>query len=173
VVLYQDETTFYRQPTQAWLWSVLGRLQPRLPWSHRANTRLRVVGYLDAVTGAVHSVEMSVVSARKLAKSLAQLSGWYPAARTITLVWDNWPVHQHPTVVAALAAQPRLRVLMLPTYAPWLNAIEKLWRHIRQRVTHAHPWCDDFTEFRTQIRAELATFAHGSRDLVKYTGLSC
>lgn len=172
MVLYQDETTFYRQPTQAWLWACLGRLQPRLPWSHRANTRLRVVGYLNAVTGAVHSEDMSVVSAPKLAKSVARLSGWYPDAETITLVWDNWPVHVHPKVVAALAAQPRVRVLPLPSYAPWLNAIEKLWRCIRQRVTHAHPWCDDFVEFRSQIRTELYMHADGSAELLRYAGMS-
>lgn len=172
VVLYQDETTFYRQPTQAWLWAPFGRLQPHLPWSHRANTRLRVIGYLNAVTGAVHSEDMSVVSADRLAKSVARLSDWYPDAETISLVWDNWPVHQHPQVMAALERQPRVRVLWLPTYAPWLNTIEKLWRWTRQRVSHAHPWCDDFAEFRRQIRAELATLVQGSKDLLTYVGLS-
>jgi hypothetical protein len=52
VLVYQDEGTFYRQPTQAWLWASMGRRQPRMTYSHRSNTRMRVVGYLDAVQGA-------------------------------------------------------------------------------------------------------------------------
>ena len=172
MVLYQDETTFFRQPTQASLWGIRGRVQPRLPWSHRSNTRLRVVSYLDAVTGAVHSQDMPVVSADRLAKSVARISTLYPHAETISLVWDNWPNHAHALVEQALRTQNRVRVLWLPTYAPWLNPIEKLWRWTRQRVSHAHPWCDDFAEFRDQIRTEMLTLAHGSVDLLKYVGLS-
>jgi hypothetical protein len=172
VVLYQDEGTFYRQPSQGWLWAYLGRLQPKLPYSHRANTRMRVVGYLNATCGAVHNHDMSTVTARHLAKSVAQISQWYPRAERIYLVWDNWPVHRHPLVEKALAAQPRLHVLWLPTYAPWLNAIEKLWRWIRHRVTHTHPWSDDFGQFRSQIRTELDNLNHGSKELMCYTGLS-
>jgi transposase len=29
-----------------------------------------------------------------------------------------------------------LVLLYLPTYSPWLNPIEMLWRHFRQEVTH-------------------------------------
>lgn len=66
-LLFEDEGTFYRQPTQAWLGAHLGKRQPRLPYSHRSNTRMRVVAYLDATTGAVHSQEMARVSAARLA----------------------------------------------------------------------------------------------------------
>lgn len=30
----------------------------------------------------------------------------------------------------------RLVLLYLPTYGPWLNPIEMLWRHFRREVTH-------------------------------------
>ena len=30
----------------------------------------------------------------------------------------------------------RLVLLYLPTYSPWLNPIEMLWRHFRREVTH-------------------------------------
>jgi len=171
VVLYQDEGTFSRQPSHAWLWAALGRQQPRMRYTHRSNTRMRVVSYLNAVTGVVHYQDMALVTAARLARSLAQLSGWYPDADTIHLVWDNWPVHAHPTVAQALRAQTRVRVLWLPRYAPWLNPVEKLWRWIRQRVTHAHPWCDDFPEFRQQVRAEMLPLAGGSHELLEYVGL--
>lgn len=34
------------------------------------------------------------------------------------------------------AAAGRLVLLYLPTYSPWLNPIEMLWRHYRRKVTH-------------------------------------
>lgn len=171
MLLFADEATFYRQPTQAWLWSSWGRKQPRLPWSHRDNTRLRVVGYLNATSGAVHTQSMSIVTAKRLAANVAQLSRWYPQAESIYLAWDNWPNHRHPLVQNALGQQPRVHVLWLPTYAPWLNPIEKLWRRTRQRVTHAHPWSDNFQEFRAQLQTEFESQAHGSPELIRYVGL--
>jgi hypothetical protein len=172
VLLFEDEGTFYRQPTQAWIWSSLGRQQPRMPYSHRSNTRLRMVGYLNAATAAVHSQDMSRVSADRLARNVAQISQWYPQADTVYLVWDNWPIHAHPKVLEALRKQPRLKVLWLPTYAPWLNHLEKGWRWVRQRLTHAHPWSDDFLEYRQQVRDEFARLASGSEEFKRYVGLS-
>lgn len=170
VLLYQDEATFYRQPSQAWLWSSLGRRQPRMAYSHRSNTRLRMVGYLNAHTGAMHSQDMSRVSVDRLARSVSQISAWYPQAEKIYLVWDNWPIHAHPKVLKALRAQPRVEVLWLPTYAPWLNLIEKAWRWGRQRVAHAHPWSDDFQEFRRQVCGEYDRLIAPSEEFRRYVG---
>jgi hypothetical protein len=171
VLLFEDESTFYRQPTQAWLWHDLGRQQPRMRYSTRSNTRMRVVAFLNAASGAVHSQDMSRVSVDRLARQVSNLSQWYPQAERIYLVWDNWPNHAHPKVEEALRKQQRLKVLWLPTYAPWLNPIEKVWRWVRQRVTHAHPWSDDFLHFRQEVRDELASLSQGSESLKSYVGL--
>jgi transposase len=172
VLVYQDEGTFYRQPTQAWLWAGMGRQQPRMAYSHRANTRMRVVGYLDAVGGSVLVEDTSCVTAAWLARNVRKLSRHYSGAQHIYLVWDNWPVHNHPKVQAALAEDARVRVLPLPTYAPWLNPIEKTWRWARQRVAHTHPWSDDFGIFKQQVRDEFARLAVGSLEHLRYVGLS-
>jgi hypothetical protein len=47
-VLFLDEASFYRQPTQASLWAERGRTQPRLRWSYRSNTLVRVAATLEA-----------------------------------------------------------------------------------------------------------------------------
>ena len=172
VVLFQDEGTFYRQPSQAWLWAYMGRAQPRMPYSHRENTRMRVVAYLNATTGAVHAEDMSSVTAARLARNVSGISSWHPDAEVIYVVMDNWPVHRHPKVAAALGCQPRVEVLWLPTYAPWLNPMEKGWRWTRQRVTHAHPWSDDFGEFREHVRGEFERLSDGSEEFLRYVGLS-
>lgn len=172
VLLFEDEVTLYRQPSQGWLWSYLGRQQPRMRYANGNNTKMRVVGYLNAISGAVHAEEMPEVSTRRLAHSVAQISAWYPQAENIYLVWDNWPNHASRLVLEALRKQPRVHILWLPTYAPWLNAIEKVWRWLKQRVVHAHPWCDDFRQFRDTVMSSLNQFVNGSEEILQYTGLS-
>lgn len=136
------------------------------------NTRMRLVGFLEAVSGQALGWDQERVSAKRLAWWVRQVSAAFPRAERTALVWDNWPVRQHPTVLEALAEDPRLQLLPLPTYAPWLNPIEKLWRLARQEVSHAHPWRRGFPRFRTTVMAKLDEFAHGSPRLLRYCGLS-
>jgi putative transposase len=50
---------------------------------------------------------------------------------------DNASTHEDDEVEAVVrAAAGRLVLLYLPTYSPWLNPIEMLWRHFRREVTH-------------------------------------
>lgn len=172
VLLFQDEATFYRQPSQGWLWWWLGRKQPKMRYSNKSNTRMRVVGFMHALTGMVLCWDMSRVTASRLARCIREVSAAFPEAERIYLSWDNWPVHAHPLVLAALQRDPRICVLPLPTYAPWLNPIEKLWRLVRQEVEHAHPWSDQFDVFKAAIREKLSEFAHGSPRLLRYCGLT-
>lgn len=171
-LLFQDEASFYRQPSQGWLWAGMGRRQPRMRYSHRSNTLMRVVGFLDGTTGSVLSWDFPKVTVGRLAQCIHRVCQAYPQVRRIYLVWDNWPNHWHPVVLQAVQKDPRLVVLPLPTYAPWLSAIEKLWRLLHQEVTHAHPWCDDFNQFRQTILHKLAEFSNGSQRLLQYCGLA-
>ncbi len=149
----------------------MGRTQPRLKYSHSANTLMRVVGLLDARSGRTVTWDCKSVTAERLARFFKQIGGLYPEAEKIYLVMDNWPVHFHPKVTEALGVDPRIEVIALPTYAPWLNNIEKLWRWVKQRVSHAHPWCDDFLQFKNHVRAEFERIADGTAELRRYCGL--
>jgi putative transposase len=40
-------------------------------------------------------------------------------------------------------------LLYLPTYSPWLNPIEMLWRHFRREVTH----CELFESVKALLSA--------------------
>jgi hypothetical protein len=65
----------------------------------------------------------------------------------------------------------RLQVITLPTYATWLNPIEKLWRKFRQEVDYLHLLADDWQRLRERVQAFFDQFAHGSVDLLRYVGL--
>ena len=82
------------------------------------------------------------------------------------VIQDNWSIHSHPDVLATLETLPRLEPVWLPTYAPWLNPIEKLWRWLKQ-----HRLAADWPALRQRVTAFLAQFAAGSDALLQYVGL--
>lgn len=195
VLLYGDEVTYYRQPTLAPAYGAAGPTQPLARRSYRGNTATRVVGALNALTGRVSVLQAARIGVRALVQFYEQLCREYAAAERLYLVLDNWPIHFHPDVLAALEPQewpwpwvrspgatdtpsPEARPLhlpiqlvCLPTYASWLNPIEKLWRKLKQEVLHLHPWADDLDALRREVLTFLEGFPAGSDDLLRYVGL--
>jgi transposase len=198
-VVYLDEVSLYRQPTCAPAYAPRGPEQPRARRVPASDTVTRVLATLDHASGQVVARRSSHVDLAGLVAFYQQLVAAYPGER-LYVVQDNGAVHRHPDVLVALepqrfpnplplprtwptqpsaAAQRRwgelrlpVQAVWLPTYASWLNPIEKLWRKLRQEVTHLHPWADDLAELRRQIDAFLARFAHGSPELLRYVGLA-
>jgi hypothetical protein len=190
-----DEVTYTRQPTLATAYESAGAGQPLARLSYRSNTERRVIATLDALTGRVVYLQRAHANVAALRTFYQQLVLAYPHAQTIYLVQDNWPVHFHPDLLAALQPQhwrwpvptpgnwptaarpnvPRLNLpihlLQLPIYASWCNPIEKLWRWLRQAVLHLHRRCDDWEGLQALVAAFLDQFAHGSEPLRRYTGL--
>lgn len=57
-----------------------------------------------------------------------------PADLDVHLVLDNYGTHKHPRVKAWLARRPRYHVHYTPTYASWLNQVERWFGLITQRA---------------------------------------
>ena len=73
---------------------------------------------------------------QEVAELLQTLVDTHPTG-TIFVALDNASTHQDDEVEMVLrAAAGRLVLLYLPTYSPWLNPIEMLWRQFRREVTH-------------------------------------
>jgi transposase len=71
------------------------------------------------------------------------------------VTWDNADTHADDDVEAVVrAAAGRLVLLYLPTYSPWLNPIEMLWRQFRREVTHGEP----FASLEALLKAAHAFF---------------
>ena len=74
-------------------------------------------------------------------------------------------------MLATLAELPRLEAVFLPTYAPWLNAIEKLWRWLKGAVLKQHRLAADWRALRHRVGAFLDQFATGTEAVLRYVGL--
>jgi transposase len=81
------------------------------------------------------------------------------------VIQDNWSIPTHPDVLEALQAWPQVEPMWLPTYAPWLNPIAKLWRWLKQDVLKRHRLAESWEAVRGRVRQFLDQFAHGSQRL--------
>lgn len=195
-VLFQDEFTYYRQPSLAWAYARAGHRQPLAELGYRTNSAWRVVATLNARNGQVIFEQRKRITVASLVRFYQKVCAAYPMADVIYLVQDNWPVHYHSDVLAALKPQhipwllhapanwpkepsPKaqrlnlpIQLAFLPTYASWTNPIEKLWRHLKQSELHVHHFADDWDGLRRRVAAFLGQFVGASRDLLRYVGLT-
>lgn len=195
VFMYQDEFTFYRQPSLACSYEARGPLQPLAHRSYQANTHCRGMAALNAITGQVTYRQHYKIGLRQLSDFYAAVRHDYPQAEVIYIAQDNWPIHFHPDVLARLQPQDfpfpptvpsnwptqptrqaihddlPIQLLCLPTYASWLNPTEKLWRWCRQDVLHLHHLSNDWPALKQQVLDFMTQFSRASTDLLTYVGL--
>jgi DDE superfamily endonuclease/Winged helix-turn helix len=170
VLLFQDEFTYYRRATLRQRWQKRGAAPQRHYQATGSNTQARITATLNALTGQVLYLQRRTIGKMELATFYAHIRQAYAQVTTIYLVQDNWPVHYHPIVNQA-AQQHRLTRLFLPTYASWLNPIEKLWRWLRQAVLHDHDEEHTFKQLRQRVESWFAQFAARSLELLLYVGI--
>ena len=122
----------------------LERTQPTLPLG---------LGYVEGVThdylrhgtttlfAALNVLDGSVITQCKrrhrhqeFLAFLQHLDRNIPAALDLHLVLDNYATHKHARIKAWLARHPRYHLHFTPTYASWLNQVERWFALITQRA---------------------------------------
>ena len=170
VLVYLDEFTYYRRPEAAPVYAPAGGPGPPAEQGHKANRKRRIIGALNAVGGQFHSRQGSKAGVKELNRFYDELRAAYPQAEKIYVAQDNWPVHFLPGVTAHVAGGP-ITFLRLPTYAPWTNPIEKVWRKLKQELLRMHDFGDDWAGLVAAVNQWLARAAAQPLDLRRYTGL--
>ena len=169
-LVFLDEMGYHRWPQAADDWQA--EHDPPLDVERAGNNgQWRMVGALNALSGQVTYLDSYIVGRKQLITFYEQLAQVYAEREYVYVVQDNWSIHSHPDVVTALTRWPQLKVVWLPTYAPWLNPIEKLWRNLRQNVLHQHRLVQDWPALRQQVRTFMDQFSDGSTSLLRYVGL--
>jgi len=122
----------------------LERTQPVLPMG---------LGYVEGVThdyyrhgtttlfAALNVLDGSVITQCKprhrhqeFLAFLDHLQRNVPAALEVHLIADNYATHKHPRAKAWLARHPRFHIHYTPTYASWLNQVERWFGLITQHA---------------------------------------
>lgn len=172
-VFYSDEASYYRFPHPGRTWAAKkggGAGQPSAKHTAGANTKRRIVAALDARTAEVLSHSESRIGVKALGTFLRKLRRAVGTGVRVVLIWDNWPVHFHPEV-NRVAEQQKIELLYVPTYAPWTNPIEKLWKKMRRDVLHLHRKSDQWKALRAQVEDFLQKLEQPNPDLLRYVGL--
>jgi putative transposase len=136
----------------------LERTQPMLPMGF---------GYLEGIThdyrrhgtttlfAALNLLDGSVLAQCKprhrhqeFLAFLRHIEANLPAELDVHLVCDNYATHKHPRVKAWLARHPRWHIHFTPTYASWLNQVERFFAFI----THRQIRSGSFTSTRDLIK---------------------
>ena len=149
---YADEFNISWLPTLRKMWSLKGQqVMIPTPGQPKVHYGLGAVNYYTGET-------VVIIRRRKrrleVAELLQTLVDKHPTG-TIYVAWDNASTHQDDEVEAVIrAAAGRLVLLYLPTYSPWLNPIEMLWRHFRREVTH----CELFETVKVLLEASYDFF---------------
>ena len=150
---------------------------------------------MNPVEGQVHFMIRSKITVANIILFYSHLVSLYPNC-TIYIIQDNWPVHFHPNVLAALVPQKYqhwmnipdswknikvkkkyqgmnlpIQLVPLPTYSPWLNPIEKLWLWLNKDVVHNHQYTDQVKELTEAVTGFLNQFDKKSPELLKFVGL--
>ena len=139
------------------MWSPKGQ-QIMIPTPGQ-NTRYYGIGAVNYQSGETVVLVRKHKRRQDIAQLLTQLLLKHPT-ETIFVAWDNCNTHQDDEVEAVVrGAAGRLVLLYLPTYSPWLNPIEMLWRHFRREVTH----CELFVSMKHLIAATYDFFERYNR----------
>jgi len=122
----------------------LERTQPNLPlglgyvegithdYTRHGTTTLFAA--LDIKTGEIFAQCKRRHRHQEFLAFLQQLEGNVPPDLAVHLILDNYGTHKHHKVKAWLARHPRFHLHFTPTYASWLNQVERWFALITQRA---------------------------------------
>ena len=152
VFYYADEFNISWQPTLKAMWSPVGQqVMIPTPGSPKKSYGIGAVNYH---TGETVILVCRRKRRREIAELLEALLRKHPRER-VYVAWDNATTHFDDEVEAVVrGAAGQLVLMYLPTYSPWLNPIEMLWRHFRREVTH----CELFVSVKALVKASLDFF---------------
>ena len=170
VFLYEDEHTANLRPLVGRSYQEKGGLAEHVTGS--ASKQLRLAGVVDVATGQVLVRRRDRFTVKEMYRFLYHVEQHYPQAHIIYIALDNWAVHFHPYVQENLARiSSKIRLLPLPTYAPWTNPIEKFWLKLNREFMRHHQFGLAFPAFLDALDAWLDKHREESAALLHELGL--
>ena len=170
VTIYTDECSAYRRPILSQMWFPFAQ-KPKVFGGFRMNIPGRIIGGVNSVSGDLTFRIVKKTTVNELIKYYTMLPAHYPKAEKIFVILDNWPVHFHDKVLKAIEKYPTIEFIPLPTYAPWLNKIERLWLFMKKKISHMHPYGDSLKKHMNAIENVLTSLNDRKDFIIKYLGL--
>lgn len=135
-LFYVDEVDIDLNPKIGPMWARRG-CQPAIA-TPGYNRKRYLAGALHARTGKVLWSEGTSKNTDLFLALLETLRSRYRSAKRIVLILDNYGIHKSRLARVWLAHNPKFQLLFQPTYHPWVNHIERLWKQLHDTVTRNH-----------------------------------
>ncbi len=108
-----------------------------------------IIGALRLEDMIIRSKEYSTIGGSEVIDFLKGLEK-HSRASKIYVILDNGRADKNKLIQEYLTTS-RIELLYLPPYSPNLNAIERLWKVMKETVTY-NKFYDTFTEFELEVR---------------------
>jgi transposase len=137
-LVFADELDIHLLPKVGYAWMPKGtQVEVMTPGQ---NAKHYLAGALDPSTGSLHYALGPRKTNTLFRDLLSALEARYSAASYTRLyvVVDNYKIHKAKAVESWLAAHPRVTLLLLPTYCPRANPIERAFGDVHDCCTRNH-----------------------------------
>ena len=139
-LVYLDECEVHRHPRLTRVWRRRGTTR-RVP-AAGADACFTVYGALVYASGRLIWQTAPRKDGATFVAFLDRLAAALPAGRVL-VVLDNVGYHKgHAARRWWVAHRAQIRPLWLPAYAPHLNLIERVWRHLKHKLGSHRWWAD-------------------------------
>lgn len=158
-LVFVDESGFYLLPAVVKTYAPKAQTPILDEWQTRDH--LSVMGGVTAqgkVYTLVRPKSLNGLHAIEFLVHLGRLG-----ADRLLVIWDGSPIHRRAEVKAFLSeAGDAIHLESLPAYAPDLNPVEWLWRHLKE-VEMRNLACGDLEELHLELHLALGRVRHKSR----------
>jgi len=170
VFLYEDEHTANVRPLVGRSYRFVGEAGEKATGA--TSQPVRMAGVLDIASGQVLVRQRDSFNVKEMYRFFYHVEQHYPEADVIYMALDNWPIHFHPYVLENLERiHSKIRLLRLPTYAPWTNPIEKFWKKLNREFMKQHGYGLDPQAFEAAVTLWLDKHREESAALLHEVGL--
>lgn len=149
--------------------------------------RVNIHGAVNLETFDFRFVQSERIDARTTRQLLEKIEAAYPSKRVIHLFVDNARYHHAKALQPWLnAPERRVKLHFLPSYAPHLNPIERLWGVMHRHITHNAHYPDfggfldavlgffrktlprNWREFRDTVTDNFRVISHQKHQIVQW-----
>jgi transposase len=142
-VWFEDEARFGQKGMLTRVWADKGS-RPRAP-KQGGFASLHVLTAVCPATGHAEGLVSPVLNTGVVQSFLDQISATLPVRTRVVLVWDGAGYHSGSQ---SLRCPENLTLVTLPSYAPELNPVERLWLYLREHhwSNRTYPTVDDLED---------------------------
>ena len=161
--MFVDQSGFYLLPTVVRTYAPVG--QTPILHEHLTRDHLSVISAISVEGKLLMMEQERAFKSPDVVRFLRHLLRQIPGK--LLIIWDGSPIHRGRAVkefLASGAAEDRLKLEQLPSYAPDLNPDEGVWKHLKY-VEFKNVCCQTLSELRIELRKAKERLRH-KRDVI-------